>query len=68
MKTCKPTMREKLLKLLRRKWVTPIVALSEAGCFSLSQRCGGFRRQGLNVLDKWVHLPSGVRVKAYRIC
>jgi len=39
----------------------------------LSQRCGEWRRDpvlqaaGVIVLDKWVALPSGSRVKAYRI-
>jgi len=60
-------MKGQLIKLLSRKWVTPIVALNEVGCFSLSQRCGEMRAEGMNVLDKWVKLPSGKRVKAYRI-
>lgn len=60
-------MRDDLLDLLKREWVTPIVALEKASCFSLSQRCGEFRRAGLNVLDKWVDLPTGKRVKSYHI-
>ncbi|MDE2100294.1 MAG: hypothetical protein KGL39_23790 [Patescibacteria group bacterium] len=60
-------MKQELISLLRRKWVTPLIALNEAHCLSLSQRCGEFRAEGLNVLDKWVKLPSGKRVKAYRI-
>jgi Helix-turn-helix domain len=60
-------MKEQLIKLLQRKWVTPLVALNEAQCLSLSQRCGDFRRSGLNVVDRWVKTPSGKRVKAYRI-
>ncbi len=62
------TMTDRLEKVLRRSWTTPLDALNKAGCLSLSQRCGGFRRRGLNVLDKWVHLADGRRVKAYRIC
>ena len=60
-------MKANLIRLLQRKWVTPITALNEVGCFSLSQRCGELRRGGVNVQDKWVSLPSGKRVKAYRI-
>lgn len=60
-------MRNQLLRLLQRKWVTPLVALSEAQCLSLSQRCGEFRREGVNVIDRWVKTPTGKRVKAYRI-
>lgn len=60
-------MRSKLLKVLRRGWTTPLEALEKANCLSLSQRCGQFRREGLTVLDKWVDLANGKRVKAYRV-
>lgn len=60
-------MREKLLALLKRGWVTPIDALREVGCFSLSQRCGTFRGEGVKVLDKWVKLESGKKIKAYTV-
>lgn len=61
------TMESKLLRLLKRKWVTPLTALSEAQCLSLSQRCGDFARSGYSVAKKWVELPSGKRVRAYRV-
>lgn len=61
------TMHSELLELLKTQWVTPIEALEKVRCFSLSQRCGEFRRAGVKVLDKWVPLPSGKRVKAYRV-
>lgn len=61
------TMQDRLLELLKAEWVTPIDALQKAQCFSLSQRCGEFRRQGINVMSQWVHLPSGKKVKAYRV-
>lgn len=65
--TC-PTMKARLLALLRRGWVTPVTALNGAGCFSLSQRVGEFRRRdGLVILDKWVTTEGGSRVKAYRL-
>lgn len=64
----KPSMKSRLLSLLQREWVTPVVALNKAQCFSLSQRCGEFRnRDGLSILDKWVTTPGGSRVKAYRL-
>lgn len=65
---CKPSlMRERLLDLLKREWTTPLDALGKAGCLSLSQRCGEFRREGIQVQDRWVDLPNGKRIKAYRV-
>jgi hypothetical protein len=61
------TKKARLFRALCRRWLTPLEAVAECGIFSLSQRCGDFRREGHTVLDKWVHLPSGSRVKAYRI-
>ena len=61
------TMYATLHKLLKRQWVTPLDALNKAGCLSLSQRCGQLRRDGVNVIDKWVNLDNGKRVKAYRV-
>jgi hypothetical protein len=62
-----PNKKDALLKALRREWLTPLEAVERVGIFSLSQRCGEFRRAGMNVLDKWVTTASGSRVKAYRI-
>lgn len=62
-----PLMKDRLQKLMRRKWISPIDALRECGCFSLSQRAGELRRAGIKVQDKWVDLPGGKRVKAFRI-
>lgn len=61
------TMHDKLLKLLRRKWVSPLTALNEAQCLSLAQRVSQWRAAGIAIKDKWVDLPSGKRVKAYRL-
>lgn len=61
------TMQDTLIELLQREWLTPLEALQKANCMSLSQRCSEFRRQGINVVDRWVDLPTGKRVKAYRI-
>jgi hypothetical protein len=62
-----PLMQDKLLTLLKEGWVTPVSALEQAQCFSLSQRVGEFSRQGWNVIKEWVDLPSGKRVKRYHI-
>jgi len=59
-------MKEALIRLLRRQWVSPIDALRHVGCMSLSQRCGELRRSGVNVVSRWVH-ANGKKFKAYRI-
>lgn len=61
------TMEARLLKLLKRRYVTPLDALSAVGCLSLSQRCGEFARDGVNIVKKWVALPNGKRVRAYKV-
>ena len=61
------TMNQQLRETLTQRWLTPLDALTACGCLSLSQRCGEMRREGLNVLDKWVSLPNGKRIKCYRI-
>lgn len=69
----KKTKKDRLLRVLKRRWLTPLEAVGECGLFSLSQRCGelrrsaDLRREGYRVIDKWVHLPSGSRVKAFRV-
>lgn len=61
------TKKAALLAVLKRRWLTPLEAVAACGLFSLSQRCGELRRDGHCVIDKWVTLPSGSRVKAFRI-
>lgn len=61
-----PTKIERLRKLIRRQWITPLIALNECGLLSLSQRVGQLRREGLTIIDKWVIPSPGTRVKAYR--
>lgn len=63
----KQTMRDKLVRLMKRRYITPLDALQHAGCLSLSQRCGELRRAGVEVLDKWIELPGGKRVKGYKL-
>jgi hypothetical protein len=56
-----------LYAVLQSRWLTPLEAATEVGVFALSQRCTEWRRAGVNVLDRWVVLPSGARVKSYHI-
>jgi hypothetical protein len=60
------TMEQKLFRLVHRQWTTPLDALSQVGCLSLAQRVSEWRRTGHRIADKWVHLRSGKRVKAYK--
>jgi hypothetical protein len=60
------TMEAQLLRLLKRKWVSPLDALREAGCMSLAQRVSEWRAAGIDIRDKWIELNGGKRVKAYR--
>ncbi len=56
-----------ILALLTSGWTTPLLALQKANCLSLSQRCGSLSRLGINIEKKWVKLPSGKNVRAYRV-
>lgn len=61
------TMESRLLALLKTRFVTPLDALHEVGCLSLSQRAGQFARQGHNVIKQRVSLPNGKSVMSYRV-
>lgn len=61
------TMKAELITLLRKRWVTPILALEQCQCFSLSQRVGELIRDGVVVMKDWRTLPNGKKVRAYRI-
>jgi hypothetical protein len=61
------TMEQRLLRLLKRRFVTPLDALREVGCLSLAQRVSEWRKAGIAITDKWVELAGGKRVKAYRV-
>jgi hypothetical protein len=79
------TMKQDLMARLLKGWTTPVDALNDCNCFSLSQRVGEWRRDRDSsirelrcgpdgsivrrppyIIDKWVDLPNGKRVKAYR--
>lgn len=53
--------------MLSRRWLTALQSAQLGGCLSLSQRVSVWRRSGCTIIDKWVDLPSGARVKAYRM-
>jgi hypothetical protein len=76
------TKLEKTISLLKRNWQTSLSCAQAGGVLSLSQRVGQLRNQEVIALDdewhkvflarfdideKWVDLPSGSRVKAWRI-
>ena len=76
------TKLEKTISLLKRGWQTSLSCAQAGGCHSLSQRVGQLRNQEVIALDdewhkvylarfdieeRWVPLPSGSRVKAWRI-
>jgi hypothetical protein len=67
MKTQSETMACRLLKLLKRRYVTPLDALREVQCLSLAQRVSQWRAAGISIDDKWVNLAGGKRVKAYKL-
>jgi len=60
-------MKTELIALLKKQWVTPLMALQQLQCMSLSQRVGELRRSGeYAIADKWVSTDTK-RFKAYRI-
>lgn len=63
------TKEAKLRAEMRKRWVDPIIARDKCGILNcLSQRAGDFKREGLNVVSKWIKDKSGRNVcKAYRI-
>lgn len=61
------TMKDQVAVLLKQGWVSPVMALNVANCFSLSQRCGELAKEGHEIKKSWLELPSGKRVRIYRI-
>lgn len=57
-----------LLRALQRgERLTVAVALSEYGCYALSQRMGDLRRMGWPVLTSTITTPSNKRIAEYRM-
>ena len=74
-------MKDKLMKRLLWGWTSPIDALRDCGCFSLAQRVSEWRAERRwcakipgqrytkpppEIIDEWLKLPNGKRVKRYR--
>tara|TARA_R110000868_G_scaffold360511_1_gene622560 strand:+ start:76 stop:351 length:276 start_codon:yes stop_codon:yes gene_type:complete len=61
------TMQAAVLRLLSSGWTSPLRALQEAQCLSLSQRVGEFLRDGLPIEKRWLKLENGKQVREYRL-
>lgn len=61
------TMQADLLALLRRGWTSPLRALNDARCLSLSQRVGDMIREGIPIEKRWLKLPNGKKCREYRV-
>jgi hypothetical protein len=61
------TQNQKLHEMMVSMWVTPADAMQFAKCARLAARVLELRRKGVEIVDRWEHLPSGKRVKAYRV-
>lgn len=51
--------------LMTKGSLTVLTAIKYIGCYALSQRVGELRRQGFNILDRWVIVGNDKRVKEY---
>lgn len=47
------TQRQRIIKLLKRRWTSPLDALLECGSMKLASRVSELRRQGYIITDKW---------------
>jgi hypothetical protein len=57
---------EILRALAKGERLTPLRALEQFGCLSLSQRVGELKREGWPIVSEMVDMPSGKRVAEYR--
>ncbi len=56
-----------LAHLKSGKSITPLEALSEYGCFRLGARVYDLKQEGHPITGDMVELPTGKRVKEYRL-
>jgi hypothetical protein len=47
------TQHQIIVKLAKKRWISPIDALNAGGGMKLSTRVGELRRAGYTILDKW---------------
>lgn len=63
----KPTLTSRIESTLKRRWLTVEQAVHLGLGHDLRARVSEYKRLGCNVVDKWIKLPSGARIKAWRI-
>jgi hypothetical protein len=61
------TQNERLKEMMASMWVTPQDALQFAKCARLAARVLELKQSGVEIADRLEKLPSGKRVKAYRV-
>jgi len=61
------TMTANLIALLKKRWVSPQVALQRVGCFSLAQRISRDIKPFYKVEKRWLQRVDGRPVREYRI-
>jgi hypothetical protein len=47
------TQHEIIVKLAKKRWISPLNALAEGGGMKLSTRVGELRKAGYLIVDKW---------------
>lgn len=45
---------EQLIALMKKRWVSPLDALTKVGCMRLAARVLDIKNQNYQVLDRWV--------------
>ena len=58
---------QKLIKLMKYRWVTPLLALNEVKCMRLAARVLEIKKMGYILKERWEYTESGKRVKAFKI-
>lgn len=61
------TQNEVLKEMMVVNWVNPMLALQYAKCFRLAARVAELKATGVQIVDRWETLPTGKKVKAYRL-
>lgn len=64
---CRELQIRRIVKMLKKGWVTGKQAYEMNGGMKLSTRVSDLRKAGYKIKDKWVDVICGNRVKAYRI-
>ena len=60
------TQNEMILEMLREGWVSPLDALSEAGCLRLGARVFDLRQDGHQIEERWHKYESRFGKKQYK--